>query len=73
MRFLSSDLTTIHGQSVVSVWKNTASYTQFRIPPGYCRVALIVIIDEPEPFGPLPVARTEKVSLPLYPTLDVYT
>jgi hypothetical protein len=40
---------------------------------GYCSVALMVIIDVPEPFGPLPVARTEKVSLPLYPALDVYT
>jgi hypothetical protein len=39
----------------------------------YCKVALIVIIDVPELFGPFPAARTEKVSLPLYPAFDVYT
>jgi len=37
----------------------------------YCNVALIVIIDVPELNGPLPVAWTEKVSLPLYPAFDL--
>jgi hypothetical protein len=39
----------------------------------YLMVAFIVMIDVPELVGPVPVARTEKVSGPLYPAFAVYS
>ena len=33
----------------------------------------MVIMEVPEPDVLLPAARTENVSLPLYPAFDVYT